>query len=150
MTTDTSPAADAPIAETATGKVRGVAGGGIATFHAVPYAAPPLGRLRFAAPQPAQPWAGVRDCTAVGASPPQGPSRLDAVMGIAPFAQSEDCLTLTVWTPAADADKRPVLLWFHGGAYQSGGAHQPFYDGANLAKAGDMVVVGVGYRLGQG
>lgn len=134
--------------KTATGAVRGVQGDGLATFNAIPYAAPPLGALRFAAPEPHPGWNGVRDCIHVGASPPQGSSRLDAVMGIAPFAQSEDCLTMTVWTPAADTGRRPVMLWFHGGAYQSGGAHQVFYDGGNLARAGDMVVVGVGYRLG--
>ncbi len=138
----------APMAQTASGAVRGVQGNGVATFHAIPYAAPPLGTLRFAAPAPVPTWAGVRDCTSVGASPPQGPSRLDAVMGVAPFAQSEDCLTLTVWTPAADNAKRPVMIWLHGGAYQSGGAHQVFYAGGNLARTGDIVVVGVNYRLG--
>lgn len=135
-------------AETATGRVRGLATDGLATFNGIPYAAPPLGPLRFCAPQPHAPWTGERDCTEAGASAPQGPSRLDAVMGIAPFKQSEDCLTLTVWTPAADNAKRPVLYWLHGGAYQSGGAHQVFYDGGNLARSCDIVVVGVNYRLG--
>ena len=69
-------------------------------------------------------------------------------MGIVPFTQSEDCLTLTVWTPAVDNARRPVLIWLHGGAYQSGGGSQVFYDGANMAAAGDMVVVSVNYRLG--
>ncbi len=138
----------ATTAKTTSGSVCGEAGDSIVTFRAVPYAAPPLGRLRFAAPAPHPGWAGVRDCTQVGASAPQGPSRLDAVMGITPFAQSEDCLTLTVWTPAADGARRPVLYWLHGGAYQSGSAHQVFYDGGNLARAGDIVVVGVNYRLG--
>ncbi len=146
MTNDRDNAA--PIAQTASGAVRGVQGNGVATFHAIPYAAPPLGPSRFAAPAAVPKWADVRDCTTVGASPPQGPSRLDAVMGVAPFAQSEDCLTLTVWTPAADNAKRPVMIWLHGGAYQSGGAHQVFYAGGNLARAGDIVVVGVNYRLG--
>lgn len=135
-------------ADTAAGRVRGIASDGLATFNAIPYAAPPLGPLRFGAPRPHPGWTGVRDCIEVGASPPQGPSRLDAVMGIAPFRQSEDCLTLTVWTPGADGGKRPVLYWLHGGAYQSGGAHQVFYDGGTLARACDIVVVGVNYRLG--
>lgn len=137
-----------PIVHTSTGAVRGVPGAGLATFHAIAYAAPPLGELRFAAPRPHAPWAGVRDCTEPGACPPQGPSRLDAVIGAAAFAQSEDCLTLTVWTPAADRARRPVLVWLHGGAFQAGGAHQAHYDGGTLARAGDIVVVGVGYRLG--
>jgi para-nitrobenzyl esterase len=141
MTTDA-------LAETRTGTIRGIAGAGVTTFRAVPYAAPPLANLRFAAPEPHPSWTGVRDCTCPGASPPQGPSRLDAVMGIVPFGQSEDCLTLTVWTPATDGRKRPVLFWLHGGAFQSGGAHQPFYDGGNFARSCDLVVVGVNYRLG--
>lgn len=136
------------IAHTTSGAVRGVAADGLTTFRAVPYAAPPVGHLRFAAPAPHTPWTGVRDCTRPGASAPQGPSRLDAVMGVLPFGQSEDCLTLTVWTPAADAARRPVIYWLHGGAYQSGGAHQAFYDGGGLARACDVVVVGVNYRLG--
>ncbi len=137
-----------PIARTTSGHVRGIAADGLTTFCAVPYAAPPLGHRRFAAPAPHAPWSGIRDCTKPGTSAPQGPSRLDAVMGILPFEQSEDCLTLTVWTPAADVTRRPVIYWLHGGAYQSGGAHQPFYDGGNLARACDVVVVGVNYRLG--
>lgn len=138
-----------PVVEFASGKVQGTQlPNGVTVFHAVPYAAPPVGSLRFAGPVPAPPWSGVRDCSQRGPSPPQGPSRLDAVMGTAPFAQSEDCLTVTIWTPAADTGKRPVFFWLHGGAYQSGGATQVFYDGANLARAGDMVVVGVNYRLG--
>ena len=136
------------VVTTRAGAVRGVGTERLAAFHAIPYAAPPLGAMRFAAPRPPVPWTGVRDCTVAGASPPQGPSRLDAVMGVAAFAQSEDCLTLTVWTPAADDARRPVMIWFHGGAYQSGGGHQPFYDGANLARAGDIVVVSINYRLG--
>ena len=140
--------ADEPVVTTASGAIRGVRSAGVSTFHAIPYAAPPVGPLRFAAPQPPVPWTGQRDCTRVGPSPPQGPSRLDAVMGIARFAQDEDCLTLTVWTPAADAGKRPVLFWLHGGAYQSGGGSQPFYTGGHMARAGDVVVVSVNYRLG--
>jgi para-nitrobenzyl esterase len=137
-----------PIARPTSGHVRGIAADGLTTFCAIPYAAPPLGELRFAAPAPLAPWHGIRDCTTPGASAPQGPSRLDAVMGILPFEQSEDCLTLSVWTPAADGKKRPVIYWLHGGAYQSGGAHQGFYDGSSLAHACDVVVVGVNYRLG--
>ncbi len=136
------------IAQTTTGAVRGIETDGLKTFRAVPYAAPPLGDLRFSAPAPHPPWSGVRDCTKPGASAPQGPSRLDAVMGILPFEQSEDCLTLTVWTPAPTNEKLPVIYWLHGGAYQSGGAHQAFYDGGNLARACNVVVVGVNYRLG--
>ena len=137
-----------PVAETSSGTVRGVREQGFSTFHALPYAAPPLGPMRFAPPAAVAAWVGVRDCTKVGASAPQGPSRLDAVMGVAPFEQSEDCLTSTIWTPSADNARRPVMIWLHGGAYQSGGGHQVFYAGGKLARCGDIVVVSINYRLG--
>lgn len=139
------------VVQTSNGAVRGVADTAVAVFHAVPYAAPPVGPLRFAAPQPVISWAGVRDCTQVGPSPPQGPSRLDAVMGLAAFAQSEDCLALTIWSPSPTVrggKACPVLFWLHGGAYQSGGGDQPFYSSDCLARAGDVVVVSINYRLG--
>lgn len=132
----------------AAGRIRGTREGDVCAFHAVPYAAPPIGPLRFAAPQEPVPWSGVRDCTRPGPSAPQNGSRLDAVMGIAQFEQSEDCLYLDIWTPAADGARRPVLVWLHGGAYMSGGGSQPFYTGGRLAARGDMVVVSVTYRLG--
>lgn len=140
--------ASAPVAHIATGKLRGEKRSNVSAFHAVPYAAPPVGELRFAPPQPAQPWTGLRDASQRGPSAPQGPSRLDAVMGVTPFEQDEACLTVSIWTPAADHKTRPVFFWLHGGAYQSGGGNQVFYDGGNLAAAGDMVVVSVNYRLG--
>lgn len=139
---------DGLVARTAAGAVRGAREGSAVAFHAVPYAAPPVGPLRFAPPQPARPWDGVRGCARTGPSPPQNASRLDAVMGIAAFEQSEDCLHLDIWTPAADDARRPVMVWLHGGAYMSGGGSQPFYAGGRLAARGDMVVVTVTYRLG--
>ncbi|MCC2096135.1 MAG: carboxylesterase/lipase family protein [Hyphomicrobiales bacterium] len=139
---------DAPIARISAGMLRGELRDNVLAFHAIPYAAPPVGALRFAAPQPIESWTGVRDASQRGPSAPQGPSRLDAVMGKSEFAQDEDCLTVTIWTPATDGGRRPVFVWLHGGAYQSGGGNQVFYDGGNLAAAGDMVVVSVSYRLG--
>lgn len=141
-------AASSRVVETGNGPVQGISRDKVMAFYGVPYAAAPVGELRFAAPQPAAHWDKPLNCTTPAPSPPQGPSRLDAVMGIAPFEQSEDCLTLSIWTPAADTKRRPVLIWLHGGAYQSGGGSQIFYDGANMAAAGDMVVVSVNYRLG--
>ncbi len=138
----------APVATITTGSLRGERRQNVLAFHAVPYAAPPIGNLRFGPPQPVREWTGIRDATLRGPSAPQGPSRLDAVMGISQFAQNEDCLTVSVWTPAIDDKRRPVFFWLHGGAYQSGGGNQVFYDGGNLAAAGDMVVVSVNYRLG--
>ncbi|CAB3737571.1 Para-nitrobenzyl esterase [Achromobacter deleyi] len=119
---------------------------GICRFSAIPYAAPPLGALRFAPPEPAR-WEGPRDATRPGPVPPQLPSRLRGAMGDFDAPQSEDCLHLTVWTPAADARRRPVVVWLHGGAWQSGAGALDWYDGARLAGRGDVVVVAVNYRL---
>ncbi len=136
------------IAHTESGDLAGLTDHGIAIFRAVPYAAPPTGKLRFAAPQPAVPWSGQRDATAHGPIAPQTPTRLAPAMGDYRRPMDEDCLTLTIWTPAADAAKRPVLVWLHGGAWMSGGASLDWYDGSILAREAGIVVVGVNYRLG--
>jgi len=118
----------------------------VCRFSSIPYAQPPLGALRFAPPLPAQ-WQGELDATQPMPVCPQLPSRLRGVMGDFQAQQSEDCLRLTVWTPEVDARKRPVVIWLHGGAWQSGGGAVDWYDGARLAARGDIVVVGVNYRL---
>ncbi|OZI65101.1 carboxylesterase/lipase family protein [Bordetella genomosp. 1] len=128
------------------GDLHGVRMNGVCRFSAIPYAAPPVGPLRFAPPQPPR-WQGRRDAGRPGPVAPQRPSRLREAMGDFDAAQSEDCLHLNVWTPAPDAARRPVVVWLHGGAWQSGGAALPWYDGARLAARGDVVVVGVNYRL---
>jgi len=134
------------------GKLRGIAETKVATFRAVPYAAPPLGRLRFAPPEPHPGWSGVRDAIKDGPAPPQLPSRLEKVMGRVDFAQGqgEDCLTLTIAAPLPleAGAKRPVMVFFHGGAWMSGAGSLPLYSGAELARAGGVIVVGVNYRLG--
>lgn len=129
------------------GKVRGTIDGSIRAFKGIPYAAPPVGELRFRAPQPSSPWAGVRDAVAYGASCPQPSGRPEG------WAQepslSEDCLYLNVWTPATDdGGSRPVLVWLHGGGFSIGSGSWPVYDGAALARRGDAVVVTVNHRLG--
>ena len=140
---------DAPIATTALGDLRGAWRDGSATFYSVPYAAPPVGELRFAAAAPAASWRGQRDATQHGSIPPQLPARLSAVSGEPPARpQGEDCLTLTICTPAADAKARPVIVWLHGGAWLSGAGSLDRYDGSHLAREGDLVFVGVNYRLG--
>ncbi len=138
----------APLAVIGQGALRGTREAGVAVFRNVPYAAPPVGPLRFQPPAPAPQWAGERDASRHGAIAPQPPSRLRAAMGYFTHPQSEDCLTVTVWTPAADQARRPVLLWLHGGAFMSGAGSLPWYSGANMAGRGNMVVVGVNYRLG--
>lgn len=138
----------APLATIDCGTLRGTEEDGVAVFRAVPYAAPPVGALRFQPPAPPVPWHGERDATTHGPIPPQGPSRLRAAMGDYSFPQSDDCLALTIWTPATDDVRRPVLVWLHGGAFISGAGSLPWYSGATMARRGDMVVVGVNYRLG--
>lgn len=118
------------------------------SFHAIPYAAPPVGALRFAPPVPPARWSGVRDAQVPGAIAPQLPSRLSLAMGDFERPQSEDCLTLTVRTPGIDKGSRPVLVWLHGGGYISGAGALPWYDGSHLAREGDVVVVNVNYRIG--
>ena len=140
--------ADAPVADTALGDVRGAWGDGIAVFRGVPYAEPPVGELRFAATAPVQEWSGLRDATRHGPIAPQLPSRLNVAMGSYSRPQDEDCLTLTICTPAPDARARPVVVWLHGGAWISGAGSLDWYDGSALARDGDIVFVGVNYRLG--
>ncbi len=133
---------------TKSGPLRGTRAGGIVVFRGVPYAAAPVGPLRFAPPQPVPAWQDTRDATQDGPIAPQGRSRLAHVMGDFERAQSEDCLTLTVWTPAADSRKRPVLVWIHGGAFSSGAGSLPWYSGEQFAAQDDIVAVSINYRLG--
>jgi para-nitrobenzyl esterase len=140
--------ADAPIAHTSLGDLRGVWHDGIAAFRGVPYAAPPVGEIRFAPAAPMQCWSGLHDATRHGPIPPQLPSRLRVAMGDYVRDQSEDCLTLTICTPAPDNKARPVLVWLHGGAWISGAGSLDWYDGSRLSREGDIVFVGVNYRLG--
>ena len=116
-------------------------------FSRVPYAAPPVGERRFAAPGPLDGWSGVRDASEPGPAPPQIVPSDEVVPGMAVSATSEDCLTAEVWTPSLDG-RRPVLVWIPGGRYQIGGASLPTYDGRRLALEGDLVVIGLNYRLG--
>jgi para-nitrobenzyl esterase len=141
-------AEDAPIARTALGDLEGVRVRGVAIFRGVPYAEPPVSGRRFAPPAPARAWAGLRAAREHGPIAPQPASRLRIAMGDFARPQDEDCLTLTIATPAADGGRRPVLVWLHGGAYLSGAGSLDWYDGRHLAREGDIVVVGVNYRLG--
>ena len=121
-------------------------------FKGIPFAAPPLGELRWKAPQAVIPWTGTKACTAFGASPMQASP--------APFSMwtseflipkepiSEDCLTLNVWTGAkSDKEERPVLVWIYGGGFTSGGSACPIYDGEAMAKKG-IIFVSINYRVG--
>lgn len=136
------------VVETKSGRLRGTRTGGIAVYRGIPYAAAPVGALRFASPQPMPAWHDIRDATRDGPIAPQARSRLAHVMGDFERPQSEDCLTLTLWTPAADSAKRPVLVWIHGGAFSSGAGSLPWYSGEQFAARDDVVVVSINYRLG--
>ncbi len=139
---------DHPVAETAYGPVRGTDDGAVMSFKGVRYAAPPVGELRFRAPQPPQPWTEPADATRFGAVCPQPPvPNFPINLGAGP---DEDCLMLNVWAPSGTApgDGKAVLVWVHGGAYVLGSSSQPYYDGCRLAAAGDVVVVTLNYRLG--
>ncbi|HVW44933.1 MAG TPA: carboxylesterase family protein [Amycolatopsis sp.] len=119
--------------------------GGLTVFRGVPFAR----AARFAPPEPAEPWTGVRDATGHGPISPQPPFRAGSVTGEPEdgLAQDEDCLNLTVVTPGTEG-KRPVLVWIHGGAYTTGSGSMAFYDGRRLAAEGDVVFVAINYRLG--
>jgi len=138
------------IVETAQGKVQGFEKDGVRVFRGVPFAKPPVGALRFQAPEKPEPWAGVRDATQYGNAAPQPPLMLAALPGFDIGTQSEDCLYLNVYSPAGatSTNRKPVLFWIHGGAFVIGAGSQSIYDGAPLAKRGDVVVVTVNYRLG--
>ena len=130
------------------GAIRGAQASGVWSYLGIPYAAPPVGELRWKPPQPVKPWRQVRGCTQYGASCPQQTSLMEtALLGVG--RTSEDCLYLNVWTPAAPArDKLPVMVWIHGGSFTSGSGSMPVYAGETLARAGDVVVVTINYRLG--
>lgn len=144
--------AQTPIVQTAQGLVSGSKEDGIAVFRGVPFAAPPVGDLRWKAPQPAKAWKGVKDCTKFSASPIQGdpkPFLCWSEEFIAPPKPlSEDCLYLNVWTnDASKKSKKPVFVWIYGGGFSSGSSACAVYDGAEYAKRG-IVFVSVNYRVG--
>ena len=138
------------VVETSYGRLRGVQADGVCVFKGIPFAAPPLGEQRWRAPEPPASWPGVRDALAFGPCAIQNRVAGDVgeLIGIATHETSEDCLYLNVWTPAADAAKRPVMVWIHGGGNTLGAGSQPRVNGEHLARRGDVVVVTVNYRLG--
>jgi para-nitrobenzyl esterase len=138
------------VVEIESGRVRGAARRGVLAFLGIPYARAAGGRLRFLPPQPPDPWAGVRDCDRPGPGAPQRSAMPRWLQGLAgnPPATGEDCLRVNVFTPACDGRRRPVLVWIHGGAFVFGAGSAPVYDGAPLARAHDVVVITLNYRLG--
>lgn len=137
-----------PVVEVSCGKLQGVIREGIAAFKGIPYAAPPIGELRWQPPADPTPWSGIRDASEYGEWALQNQSAMGAVMGTEEGEQSEDCLTLNVWTPGLDNNKRPVMVWIHGGGFTIGSGSQGVYEGRTLSNHGDLVVVTINYRLG--
>ncbi|MGU3501454.1 carboxylesterase/lipase family protein [Mycobacterium sp. C31M] len=137
---------DVTVVDTEYGPVRGSTDGAVNRWLGVRYAAPPVGDLRWRAPQPPARWTEPADATRVGPVCPQPTDpRVPLDLG-AP--QGDDFLTLNIWSPTPDDAPKPVLVWVHGGAYVLGSSAQPLYHGRELALGGDVIVVTVNYRLG--
>jgi para-nitrobenzyl esterase len=136
------------IVQTRSGKVEGRERKGVHVFRGIPYAAPPVGPLRWQAPRREAAWEGVRPATKFSTQSAQTDFALTKLLGGTQPANGEDSLYLNVTTPACDGARRPVLVWIHGGAFIWGAGDAPFYDGTNFARHGDLVVVTINYRLG--
>jgi para-nitrobenzyl esterase len=146
MAASVSRAAVPPVVKVDTGRVKGTLANGVAVFKGIPFAAPPVGALRWKAPRPAPHWPGVRNALEFGPRCMQGNIYDDMIFR--DKGPSEDCLYLNVWTPAASAKAHvPVMVWIYGGGFAAGAASEPRQDGENLARKG-VVVVSMNYRLG--
>lgn len=144
-----------PTVDLTSGTIVGVRVGDVVSYKGIPFAAPPVGDLRFAPPTPVRPWSGVKDCTGYG---PISLQHLDPLSAFIPgcewnfyhpgAVQSEDCLNLNVWAPANVPQSKAVLVWLHGGAFVAGSGTGLWYDGSQLVIHEDIIVVSVNYRLG--
>jgi len=128
--------------ETQAGPIQGESIIDLVIFRGIPYAAAPVGALRFKPPAPVQAWQEVKDTTEFGPACPQPVTAFGN-----PGTTSEDCLSLNVWSHA-DKKRRPVMVWIHGGGYSIGSSNQALYEGSQLARLGDVLVVSLNYRLG--
>ena len=139
-------AQQAPVVHAPAGAVKGEFTTGIRIFRGLPYAAPPIGPMRWKPPAPAPPWKGARDATKFGPACYQPKPRAASIYADPPAEMSEDCLSLNIWSPAG-ARRAPVMVWIHGGSLTGGASSQTTYDGTALAHRG-LVVVSINYRLG--
>jgi len=147
LATRSTNAAAADVVRVDGGQISPTVADGVRVFKGIPYATPPVGSLRWKSPQPVVPWKGIRQCDAFGPECPQAPYPQASMYYTPPAKQSEDCLYLNVWTTASPGEKRPVMIWIHGGALTRGSGAHAVYDGAALAKKG-VVLVTINYRLG--
>jgi para-nitrobenzyl esterase len=134
--------------ETVHGRIRGIEDSGIRIFRGVRFASPPTGRRRFLPPATPEPWKRTRDAIQMAPAAPQFTLPWLSWLNAAGSQIDEDCLFLNVWTPGLDNAKRPVMVWIHGGGFLIGSGSTAVYDGRNLARRGDLVVVTINYRLG--
>lgn len=141
---------EGPVVETASGKIRGVIQGGTHIFRGIPYGASTAGNNRFMPPRRPEPWSGVREAFQNGPTAPQlsGPIN-PLILNHTPTApKGEDCLVINVFTPGVnDGRKRPVMVWLHGGGFATGAGTPLAFDGTDLARSGDVVIVSVNHRL---
>lgn len=135
------------LVETTSGKVQGLEQGAITVWKGIPFAHPPIAHHRFLPPQPLHPWSGVLDATQFGPASLQTARLGNASVGNG-RSTSEDCLTLNIWSPGADHERRPVMVYIHGGGFVIGSASDPLFDGTSFATQHDLVVVTCTYRLG--
>ena len=132
------------LVQTPFGPIRGLDRDATQVFKGIRFAT----SQRFAEPQLVTGWDGEYDATAYQAQCHQTPGMMEQMLGEGSLVMSEDCLFLNVYTPACDNNRRPVLVWIHGGAFVNGSGSTPWYDGSALAQRSDVVVVTINYRLG--
>src|SRR5262245_6396772 len=136
-----------PVVTTSLGQIRGTREEHVTVFRGIPFAAAPIGPRRFRAPSRPSARVDVLDATRFRAQALQNANAL-GMIGFDEAPMDEDCLFLNVWTPSTDGARRPVMVWIHGGAFVIGAGSQLLYDGAALARRGDVVIVTINYRLG--
>ncbi|MBN1692519.1 MAG: carboxylesterase/lipase family protein [Dehalococcoidales bacterium] len=138
------------IVTTKNGKLEGYTQDGLYVFKGVPYAAPPVGSLRWLPPQPPESWSGVRPAKEFDAIAPQNamPFKAPGMFAFDEQLQDESCLFLNIWTPGLDGARRPVMFWIHGGAFIIGSGTEPFLENGELVRRGDIVLVSINYRMG--
>ncbi|HEY7807519.1 MAG TPA: carboxylesterase family protein [Croceibacterium sp.] len=145
--TNVQTASPSPVVDAPAGRVRGTLEDGLRVYRGIPFAKPPVGPLRWRAPEPLPRWDGVREASKFGPACFQPKPQLSGIYApAAPLPMSEDCLTLNIWAPK-NAKNAPVFFWIYGGALTTGSSREPMYDGRKLAERG-VVVVSINYRIG--